>query len=136
VAGRTRDLSRQMSFAWAHAMAERTLGRIALDAGHGGIALRHLEAARGLFAAMSASFELGRTHVDLALAAHGARGALPAAATGGAAVRAEPCATTDALDAAAHLRAAARLFTAAHAPCYVARAERLAAKLGLRAPLT
>ena len=104
-------VSREIALTWATASAERTLGRIAFAEGDRGAAARHLDAALALFAAIPAHFELGRTHLDRALLAH---------------------TETDGRDQTArHLNAAHRLFTAARAPRYTERAERLSADLGI-----
>jgi DNA-binding SARP family transcriptional activator len=111
VACRTRETAERMSFAWATACAERALGRIALARADTETARRHLRAALGMFAGMSARFEVGRTHLDLGLAAH------PAGGPG------------EAPEAVEHVREAHRQFLATGAPRYVERAERLAAEL-------
>jgi tetratricopeptide (TPR) repeat protein len=96
VATRTREMSGRMSFPWAAATAERTLGRIALAERDAGLARGHLDAALRMFAAIPAPFEVGRTHLDLALVAPDR--------------------------AWQHLRAAQDRFVAAGAPRYAARA--------------
>ena len=95
VAGRTREMSAAVSFPWATATAERTLGRIALAGRDLDLARVHLRAAFRMFAAIPAPFEVARTHLDLAAAT-------PARA-------------------ARHLRAALRRFVATGAPRYAAR---------------
>ena len=108
---RALELSRQTSFAWARAAAERELGRVALAEHDQGAARRHLDAALDLFAAIPARFEVGRTHLDLAV--------IGVADEGAAAERGR------------HLRTALGLFLAARAPRYVDRAKRLAIDLGI-----
>ncbi len=136
VARRVHEMSRDMSFVWAHAMAERALGRIALDGHDVALTRAHLDTALRLFAAIPAGFERGRTHLDLALAALATRGeplVLPAV-EGDAVSGRRRLHRTSALEAAAHIDAARRLFTAARAPAYLARAERLAADLEIVSP--
>jgi len=73
------------------------------------LARGHLHAALELFRAIPARFEVGRTHLDLALL---------------------PEATHDAAERRRHLGEALRAFRAARAPRYLDRAERLAMDLG------
>jgi tetratricopeptide (TPR) repeat protein len=99
VASRTREMSVRMAFPWATGTAERTLGRLALAERDVDRARTHLHAALRTFTSIPASFEIGRTHLDLAaLGPDRARH---------------------------HLKAAHRRFVAARAPRHAERAERL-----------
>jgi tetratricopeptide (TPR) repeat protein len=103
------DLGYALGIGWAH----QVLGRVALARGGLVEAEKHLGDALEVFAAVHSRFESGRTRLFLAACAH-ARG--------------------DQAAAAAHVDAAHTVFQAVPAPMYVARAETLAAELGIGPP--
>jgi tetratricopeptide (TPR) repeat protein len=103
------DLGYALGIGWAH----QVLGRVALARGGLVEAEKHLGDALEVFAAVHSRFESGRTRLFLAACAH-ARG--------------------DQAAAAAHVDAAHTVFQAVPAPMYVARAEALAAELGIGPP--
>src|SRR4051794_2784723 len=95
-------------FRYGSGIAQRALGRIAQAEGHREEAAIWLQEALESFRSIQASFEAGRTRLDLA------RSAGPGAA-----------------EAATELGEARRIFTALQLPAYVEKAERLAAELAV-----
>jgi len=104
------DISQRVTYRPGVGVAQRALGRIAQRRGALVEAERYLQEACATFAAMSARYELGRTHLDLAALGQ-SRDDVEAAAT--------------------HLTEAYALFTALHLPQYAARTAQLASVLGV-----
>jgi class 3 adenylate cyclase/tetratricopeptide (TPR) repeat protein len=107
-AGRALELSQQVAYPWAVAVAQRALGRAATAADDLPTARGRLDEARSAFGTMGCRFELAVTHMDLARL-HAAGGC----------------------DAGAELDAARVLLSELEAPVYSARVEALAADLGV-----
>jgi class 3 adenylate cyclase/tetratricopeptide (TPR) repeat protein len=108
-ARRALDLSRQVGYPWAVAIAHRALGRAALAADDPAAARGPLGLARSGFERMGCRFELALTHMDLARLAH---------AGGGGSSDAE-------------LDAARLLLSELEAPVWSARVDELAPQLGV-----
>lgn len=105
---RALEAAEASNFRYGVGLAQRTLGRIALESGEE--AEGWLGKALESFAAIEAPFETGSTRLDLALAAH-ARG--------------------DSAEAASQLREAHRLFVDLGVPKYAEKAELLARELSV-----
>ncbi|HEV2845703.1 MAG TPA: hypothetical protein VG477_12705, partial [Thermoanaerobaculia bacterium] len=98
------------NFRYGVGFAQRTLGRIALHTADPGEAKTWLDRALESFRAIEALFEIGRTHLDLALLAH---------------------AEGDSEETALQLGEARHLFLALRVPKYVERVELLAGGLAV-----
>jgi DNA-binding SARP family transcriptional activator len=103
-------LSRMLDTRTAGALAERALGRIAIDQGAVGEAETRLAAALEVFSSVPVPFEAARTHLDLVETAHW---------------------RDDAVSATAHLEQAAGGFARLRLPTWFARTTELARQLGL-----
>ena len=70
LAGEALDIARETRFGYGAALAQRALGRIALQAGTTTEAAGWFEQALATFSELGAQFEVGRAHLDLAALAH------------------------------------------------------------------
>jgi class 3 adenylate cyclase/tetratricopeptide (TPR) repeat protein len=104
------EVSTDIQFLVGVGLSKQLLGRIAQAQDALAEAERHLHEALQTFATIGARFELGRTHLDLAVLGH-AQGNREAVAT--------------------HLKEAHDLFTALRVPKYVERAEQLSEEFGV-----
>jgi tetratricopeptide (TPR) repeat protein len=105
------SIAQEAGYRAGEAWAQRTLGRISQATASPAAAEHHLKEALGIFDAMQARFEVGRTHLDLANLKHLERN--PEAAS-------------------MHLTAAYQLFEALQVATYTERTRKRVHHLGLR----